>query len=98
MPYVDKAKRVQSVNKYKRSLKMRLVEAHGGKCYDCKQEFPFFLFEFDHRIPFEKSFQISRSTKYDKMYVESLKCDMVCPNCHRFREHKRKCGTCSYCL
>ena len=98
MPYKDKAKRVEAVNKYKRSLKIKLVDAHGGRCFDCGIAFPPFLFEFDHRDPTQKSFQISRLTKFNLMLEESMKCDMVCPNCHRFRTHKRTCGTCEWCL
>lgn len=98
MPYKDPVMRRLVVRRYKQGLKKKLVEAHGGKCFDCKETFPAFIFEFDHREPELKSFQISKSTKYDLMYEESLKCDMVCPNCHRFREHRRDCGNCEYCL
>lgn len=97
MPYKDPEMRRLVVRRYKQGLKRKLVEAHGGKCFDCKKEFPPFIFEFDHREPHLKSFQISRSTKYSEMLEESMKCDMVCPTCHRFREHFRDCGFCTWC-
>ncbi len=97
MPYKDKAKRVEQVNRYRRNLKVRIVEAHGGFCFDCQESFPPYLFEFDHRVPSEKLFDVSKAKGFDRMYEESLKCDMVCPNCHRFRTHKRSCTGCDWC-
>lgn len=88
------------VAKWRRNTKKRLVEAHGGKCFDCRNEFPPFMFDFDHRDPKEKSFGVGSrgvSISYARQYEESLKCDLVCSNCHRMRTHKQRCSGCEYC-
>ncbi len=90
----------QQVSEWRRRTKERLVAAHGGVCYDCKETFPPFVFDFDHRVPEEKEFGISTgmSISYNRQYAESLKCDMVCANCHRMRTHRQRCAGCTYCV
>lgn len=84
---------------WRRRTKRRLVEAHGGRCLDCGFEGPAFMYDFDHRDPSTKSFDISSgcSISYDRQYAESLKCDLVCANCHRMRTHKQRCPGCEFC-
>lgn len=57
------------------------------------------MYDFDHRDPSTKSFGLCefQSKAYAKLLEESLKCDLVCANCHRFRTHKQRCIGCEYC-
>lgn len=84
----------------RRNTKTRLVEYHGGKCVDCGLVAPPYLYEFDHRDPSTKLFGISTgdSTSFEALLAESLKCDLVCPNCHRVRTHLQRCSGCDFCL
>ncbi len=63
-------------------------------CMDCKNTFPPFVMDFDHRNPLEKIFNVSRM-RSRRMAMEAIKaeikkCDVVCSNCHRIREHERR--------
>ena len=88
-----------AVTEWRRRTKARLVEHHGGKCVDCGLVAPPFLYEFDHRIPAEKEFRIGdgSSRSFERQLAESLKCDLVCPNCHRWRTHRQRCNGCPHC-
>ncbi len=80
-------------------LKENLVEHFGGRCYDCKNTFPPFYFDFDHRDPSEKEFGLASSLRANtkEIFAEAEKCDLVCANCHRMRTHKQRCAGCHYC-
>ena len=61
-------------------------------CADCGIQFHPMIMEFDH-VNGDKKFTISnmiRSTSLDKLLEEVTKCDVVCANCHRLREAKKK--------
>lgn len=65
-------------------------EFHG--CCDCGNRFPYYVLDFDHRDPNEKSYQpskLSETGSWDKMLAEIAKCDVVCANCHRERTHQK---------
>lgn len=71
-----------------------LVAFHGGECMDCHKVYMPFIMEFDHRDPSKKSFNISGSRlnyAWERLLQESLKCDLVCSNCHRVRTHRLYC-------
>ena len=87
------------VAEWRRRTKQRLVEHHGSRCVDCGFKGLAFQMDFDHRVPADKSFGIGSgvSYSYDRQLEESLKCDLVCANCHRVRTHKQRCGGCSLC-
>lgn len=89
----------ESIARWRRNTKRRLVEAHGSKCLDCGYAGPPFMYDFDHRVPADKSFALGSGCTYaySIQYTESLKCDLVCANCHRFRTHKQRCTGCEYC-
>lgn len=90
-----------NVSNWRRRTKEKLVEHHGNKCLDCGFTGPPFMFDFDHRDPSEKSFGVGASgftRKYEHQLTESLKCDLVCSNCHRIRTHKQRCNGCKYCI
>jgi hypothetical protein len=91
---------VDRVSEWRRQTKEKLVAHHGSKCLDCGYEGPPFMFDFDHRDPSQKKFGIGASgfsRKYEIQLEESLKCDLVCANCHRMRTHKQRCNGCKYC-
>ena len=46
-------------------------------------------FDFDHRDPQEKLFNLSQLTGIVKQRIEASKCDLVCAVCHRIRGHQR---------
>jgi hypothetical protein len=98
MPYKNKADAQEALNRWRRNIKAEIVTLHGDECFDCGLTFPSFIYEFDHREPDKKSFNVSRGRNKAKMIEESMKCDLVCPNCHRMRTHKRQCGGCNGCV
>jgi len=61
-------------------------------CMDCKNKYPHYMLDFDHR-----SGEIKRGTVYKILssggkilaWEEIKKCDIVCPNCHRKRTYER---------
>lgn len=63
------------------------------KCKDCGLEGPYGLLDFHHREPKLKLFSVgiaststySYETFKEKMEEEILKCDILCPTCHRYR-------------
>lgn len=89
------------VTAWRQRTKARLVAAHGGRCLDCGYEGPPFMYDFDHRDPADKSFAVTsggQTRAYDRVYAESLKCDLVCANCHRMRTHRQRCPGCEHCV
>jgi hypothetical protein len=73
-----------------RKRKEQLVSYKGGKCFNCGGVFPACCYDFDHRVPLEKSFGVSEVSHSNKVTMEELqkevdKCDLVCANCHRIR-------------
>lgn len=94
-------KQVRKRNKQKtkrkvllRSIKLRAIAYLGGKCQDpdCvlqNVELPWYAYDFHHRDPSIKSFEISdimRSYVTEEMVIQELdKCDLLCCICHRKR-------------
>jgi hypothetical protein len=59
-------------------------------CLDCKLEWPSYVMEFHHRDPKLKVASLGRllyNSGRDKILEEIEKCDLLCSNCHRIREH-----------
>lgn len=81
---------------YARKVKRRVAvkEAKDKPCMDCKQRFLPCQMDFDHRDRSTKianvSRMISNDTSLKLLIVEIKKCDLVCANCHRLREYRRK--------
>lgn len=89
-----------AVARYRRRRKEKLVQYFGNCCHDCGGTFPPFVYDFDHREPSKKSFNLGNygnTVSWEKTLVEAEKCDMVCSNCHRLRTHKQRCPGCGYC-
>jgi len=72
-----------------REQKAILVAEHGGKCCDCNGVFPDCCYQFHHRNPDEKLFNLGRQMlrNIDVLRVEAKKCDMICANCHVLRTY-----------
>lgn len=80
-----KCKNKQAVNELRKRRKEELVQLMGGKCQMCGFEGNSACFDFHHKIPEEKEFNISRNItlKLEKVKKELEKCELICANCHR---------------
>lgn len=60
-------------------------------CADCKNKYPFYVMDFDHREDENKEYCVSQMMGIgrSKILAEIAKCDIVCANCHRSRTYKR---------
>ena len=67
--------------------KLELIEMFGGKCEKCGYNKNIAGFDFHHKDPYTKSFEIKvQYLKYksdDEILEEALKCMLLCSNCHR---------------
>jgi len=64
-------------------------EAKNKPCADCKNEYPFYVMDFDHIDPAQKVANVSQMVSQDypvqQILDEIAKCEVVCSNCHRIR-------------
>ena len=76
---------VSYISGWRLRAKLFLIEYKGGKCGMCGYDkmVPR-AYDFHHRDPNEKEFNISQSTVHnlDKLKLEVDKCDLLCKNCH----------------
>lgn len=75
---------LQAVKREKR--KSYIVARFGGKCQRCGESFHPSVYDFHHRDPAKKSFNIDKSTilnAWKSIEEELAKCNMLCANCHR---------------
>lgn len=66
-------------------------EDHG--CFDCKNKFPHYVLEFDHKPEFKKLdgvYRVLRNHGEQMAWSEVAKCDVVCANCHKIRTYQRE--------
>ncbi len=85
------------LNHYGRVLrekrKRALVSQLGGKCSDCKGEFPHECFDFDNVLdePGHTAISrlLSRTAPDEAIQAELARCQLVCANCHRIRTRSR---------
>lgn len=80
----------RKLNKYnERKLKRDVIRSLKSQpCQDCSVQYPYYVMQFDHRIPSLKSFTISNDIdRYSLSCIleEITKCDVVCANCHAER-------------
>ena len=67
-------------------------EAKSAPCSDCGVSYPYYVMDFDH-VRGQKAFTIGRginSASVEQVRAEIEKCDIVCANCHRIREHVKR--------
>jgi len=77
-----------------RTRKQRIVNYLGNQCMDCRQVFPYYVYDCHHLDADKKSFQVSlEKIKWESLVGELDKCVLLCSNCHRtrhFEEQERK--------
>ena len=72
----------------RREIKIQAIEYLGGKCCECGLKDDPVVYDFHHRDPGEKDFQIGKNSKsFESIKKELDKCDPVCANCHRKLEY-----------
>jgi hypothetical protein len=73
--------------------KIAAVKYKGGKCVKCGWAGNIAAFEFHHKNPEEKDFQIGNvaNKKWEIIRKELDKCDLLCSNCHQI-EHSNNLG------
>ena len=66
----------------------------GRKCADCKEDYPYWILEYDHLPGSVKLFTVCAyrhyTTSIEVVKAEIAKCEVVCSNCHANRTHMRK--------
>lgn len=85
--------------KSKKELAHTLAELHVYKeqrgCSDCKNKFPHYVLEFDHKPEYDKIdvvYRVLRTYGPEAAWKEVSKCDVVCANCHKIRTYAREFG------
>jgi hypothetical protein len=68
-----------------------LRERKNVLCTDCQIAYPYYVMDFDH-VRGPKCFNPGKAASYSwTALIEELdKCEVVCANCHRTREHNRR--------
>lgn len=68
--------------------KLDLIELCGGKCVKCGYDKNLAAFDFHHRDPYDKLFEVKMKNltgqyTQEEILKEVAKCDLLCANCHR---------------
>jgi hypothetical protein len=80
----------QAVSSYRTPNNRWLKEyKESNPCSDCRNFYPYYVMDFDHRGEKMKNVSQMRSSPLWKIKEEVAKCDLVCANCHRHRTHER---------
>lgn len=80
-----------NMSKSKRRREMWEIKEKSG-CIDCKEKYPHYVLEFDHREGENKNGSVSdiyAKWGRDLGLKEAEKCDIVCANCHKIRTYNR---------
>lgn len=82
--YRCKRCRAAAVSKWRRRVKLKLIEEAGGRCRVCGYDRYQGALHFHHLDPTEKEFIISRKVtrSFDEIRREAAKCVLLCGNCH----------------
>src|SRR5574341_772823 len=64
----------------------------GGKCTRCGVTFPSCCYDFHHKNPTEKEYNVSCLFRWDwdKIEKELKKCILLCSNCHKIVHHDKE--------
>lgn len=87
---IEEGRQPTTESRLRREQTALLQELRDVPCTDCRQRFPFFAMEFDHRDPTAKAFEVTRMLgrlTTAELLLEANKCDIVCANCHRKRTY-----------
>jgi 5-methylcytosine-specific restriction endonuclease McrA len=77
---------IKAVVKRRKKVRLKAIEALGGKCMRCGYNKCMDALEFHHKNPTDKDFCISGKgycRSWEKVSKELEKCDLLCANCHR---------------
>lgn len=81
------SKRSESVKKWRKTTKSRIVEAMGGECQACGYKKLNQALELHHLNPEEKELSfgkiIASPISWEKIVLELRKCILLCSNCHK---------------
>lgn len=86
---------VPKKDKRQTSRKLVIMLKTGRPCADCKDLYPHYMMDFDHRpgeVKLGNVYDIAREGDIPKLMAEIMKCDLICANCHRHRTYKRTTG------
>jgi len=64
-------------------------------CADCRNKFPHYVLEFDHKPGYKKIdvvYRVLKTYGREMAWKEVAKCDVVCSNCHKVRTYAREQG------
>lgn len=68
-----------------RKKKIRAIEYMGGKCIDCKRQYPYPVYDFHHLYDKDYDWSKLRLRAWTTIITELDKCVLLCSNCHRMR-------------
>lgn len=90
----QREKTVTRTRESRNNIRKYIQEVKQGQvCVDCKEDYPYWMLEFDHTSD-DKLFTIGRfqgfTSDLEKVKLEIEKCDIVCSNCHKNRTHARR--------
>jgi len=74
--------RAESVSKFRRSIKDRLIDLFGGACLACGYRRSRRALGFHHVDPSLKELGVSRMQTWEASLAEARKCVLLCANCH----------------
>lgn len=81
------SKASESVKRWRKNTKERLVSALGGKCVICGYNKCSDALEFHHKDPSQKDFNLGAARgsikNWNSLVLEAKKCLLLCSNCHR---------------
>ena len=67
--------------------KLQLIDLFGGKCEKCGYNKNLAAFDFHHKDPYDKNFEVKiqklNYLKEEDILEEAMKCMLLCANCHR---------------
>jgi transposase len=96
--HCGKGQKEKTKNRQKQSRHRNIafIRKHkqGKRCADCREDYPYWMLEFDHLPEYDKLFTIGgrrpRDFTLQQLEEEIAKCDIVCSNCHRNRTYWRQ--------
>lgn len=73
--------------RFRRNRRKKLIEHKGGRCERCGFCYPVEVFDFHHRDPNKKEFNLTvvgmGARSWERIVAEADKCHLLCANCHR---------------
>lgn len=88
----NKERYLEANRRKKLRVKEKLDKLKSTPCLDCGLMWSSYVMEFHHRDPEQKVAKVSQLCKdagWDRVLEEIAKCDLLCSNCHRIREHNK---------